>query len=73
VLRRRGSTPSPDGSAQGRHAATYSTKPSEFRCQLWCQLRGLKGFIGGFTLNLFSKLLIPHVALPGSNPSVIHR
>lgn len=42
---------------------------SESQCQLWCQARGLKGFIGGSALNLFRKLLIRHVALPGSNPS----
>lgn len=43
------------------------------QCQLWCQLRGLKGFIGDPHLNGFSKLLISHVALPGSNPSLSAR
>lgn len=53
--------------------AVGTSRLRKFQCQLWCQLpqlRGLKGFIGGSALNLFSKLLIPHVALPGSNPSL---
>lgn len=40
------------------------------QCQLQCQPRGPKGFIGDPHPNLFSKLLIPHVALPDSSPSL---
>lgn len=39
-------------------------------CQIYCQIRGSEGIGGDKNINEVSKLLIPKLRPPGSNPSL---